>query len=251
MADDADRLVDALKQALREQGVTYRELAERVGVSEPTIKRCFSTKRFTLERLQACCDAIGIPMLDLARHARAEAASETYRLTLSQERRLVADVGLFYFFWMLVHRHSVASIQRRYAIPKRRLHRWLVELDRMEIIELRDADRVKLRVPSNVVWNEDGPIERLIVARSLPVFLQGRFRGDDEYFRFIVGKLSPESMATFRAKLIRLAAQVFEQSAGTDALHTEAKTTALVVAFGPVDFSLRDVVEGRTTVSRT
>ena len=39
MAADADRLVDALKQALREQGVSYRELAGRIGVSEPTIKR--------------------------------------------------------------------------------------------------------------------------------------------------------------------------------------------------------------------
>lgn len=242
MVDDAQRMVEALKALLREQGITYGELATRVGLSESSIKRHFSRGTFSLQRLAQCCDAVGASLFDLARRAKADAASEVYRLSLAQERRLVADVGLFYFFWMLVHRHSVKSIQRRYPIPARRLHRWLLELHRMEILELRDADRVVMRVPSTVVWNEDGPIERLIVARSLPVFLQGRFARDDEYFRFIVGKLSPESIAKFRAGLLRLAEQVFEQSVGTDALRSDSRTTALVVAFGRADFSLRDVV---------
>lgn len=251
MADEADRMVEALKVALRQQGLVYRELAERVGVSESTVKRWFSERSFTLDRLQQCCRALGISLFDLARNARGQAESEMYQLSLAQERRLVADVGLFYFFWMLVHRHSVTSIARRYAIPERRLHRWLVELDRIGIIELRDANRVKLRVPSHVVWNPDGPIQRLMVERSLPLFLRGKFNKDDEYFRFIVGKLSPESVASFRAGLVRLAEQVFEQSVGTDAMRKDSKTTALVVAFGPADFSLRDVVRGsRVRASR-
>lgn len=241
---DADRIVDALKDVLREQGMTYAVLARRIGVSEATVKRTFSQRSFTLDRLQRICDAVGISMFDLGRRARAEAESELYRLTLSQERRLVADVGLFYFFWMLVNRHAVASIRRRYRVPERKLHRWLVELDRMGIIELRDGLRYTLRVPSNIVWNEDGPIERLMVSRSVPLFLRGRFSRDDEYFRFIVGKLSTDSIAIFRTQLQRLAEQIFTQSVGTDVLRADSKATALVVAFGPADFSLRDVVAG-------
>ena len=249
--NEVERLIDALKAALREQGTTYGELAGRVGASESSVKRWFSQRSFTLQRLQDCCDAIGVSLFDLGRRAQAEARSQTYRLTLEQERRLVADVGLFYFFWMLVRRHSVASIQRRYGIPQRRLHRWLVELSRLDILELRDADRVRLKVPSNVIWNPDGPIERVMVARSLPLFLQRRFAKPDEYFRFIVGKLSASSIARFRAALAKLADEVFDQSVGSDALEPRSQTNALVVAFGPAEFSLRDVVEGRRARRKT
>ena len=150
-------------------------------------------------------------------------------------------MGLFYFFWMRGNRHSLTSICRRYGVSERKAQSWLVELDQMGIIELRGS-RFSLRVSSNVVWNEDGPIERLIVARSLPVFLQGRFRREDEYRRFFVGKLSPESTMLFRARLRDLADQIFRQSVGTDAMRSDGKTAALLVAFGPASFSLRDVV---------
>ncbi len=181
-------------------------------------------------------------MLELTRRASAQLESEVYRLTVAQERRLVADVELFYFFWMLVNRHSLSSIIRRYGVSDNKVQRWLVELDRMGIIEVGQRRRYSLRVSSNVVWNEDGPIERLIVSRSLPIFLKGRFRRDDEYRRFIVGKLSPESMVLFRTRLQELVEQMFRQSVGTDAMRSDSKTAGCLVAFGPVSFSLRDVV---------
>jgi len=241
---DSERIVDVLKLVLRERGLTYRELGERIGLSEPTVKRMFSQRRITLDRLETVCDTLGLSLLELTRRASAQLASEIYRLTIAQERRLVADVELFYFFWMLVHRHSLASICRRYAVTDQQAKVWLTQLDRMGIIELFEGKRFALRISSNVVWNEDGPIERLIVSRSLPLFLKGRFRRDDEYFRFIVGKLSPESIMLFRSRLRELAEQIFEQSVGTDAMRADSKTAAVVVAIGPASFSLRDVVEG-------
>lgn len=239
---DSERIVDVLKQVLKERGLTYRELGARVGLSEPTVKRMFSQRRLTLERLETVCDVLGVSMLELTRRASAQLEAEVYRLTVAQERRLVADVELFYFFWMLVNRHSLASITRRYGVSDTKAHRWLVQLDRMGIIELRERRRYSLRVSSNVVWNEDGPIERLIVSRSLPIFLRGRFRREDEYRRFIVGKLSPESMMLFRTRLRELVEQMFRQSVGTDAMRSDSKTAACLVAFGPASFSLRDVV---------
>lgn len=239
---DADRILAALRQVLREQGLTYAELARRLHVSEVTVKRMFSGRRISLERLQQACDAVGISLFDLGRRARAQSEAEPYRLTIAQERRLVADVELFYFFWMIVHRHGLASICRRYRVSLERARRWLGELDRMGIIELRPGDRFALKVPSNVVWNEDGPIERLIVARSLPVFMQRRFRREDEYFRFVVAKLTPESIAAFRARMREVAEQIFQQSVDIDAMRSDSRTIGAVVAFGPADFSLRDVV---------
>ena len=243
---ESERVVESLKHVLRERDMTYAELATRIGVSEATVKRMFSQRRMNLDRLEAICDELGLTMLELARRASERLESEVYRLSATQERQLVADVELFYFFWMLVNRNSLASICRRYGVSDQKARRWLLTLERMGIIELRDGKRFRLLVSSNVVWNEDGPIERLIVSRSLPVFLRGRFRGEHEYRRFIVGKLSSESLMEFRRQVEQLADRMFQQSVGTDAMRANSKTAACLIAFGPATFSLRDVVQARS-----
>jgi len=240
--DDTSLLIDALKRALREQGVTYRELGRRLGLSEPTIKRTFSARRLTLDRLEEICRAIGITVFELSRQAETAARSDMYLLSIAQERRLVREAELFYFFWMIVSRHSLASIRRRYRISNAKVRRYLAELHALGIVDQRAADRFVLKVPSNVVWNADGPIERLMVARSVPAFLRGRFRGETEYFRFVVGSLTPRSAALFREQLGELVEKIFRQSVRGDALHPDARRTGTLVAFGPMDFSLRDLM---------
>jgi transcriptional regulator with XRE-family HTH domain len=241
-APETGLMIDALKQLLREQGVTYRELARRVRVSEPTVKRWLSTRRLALDRLEKLCRALGVSLFALGRRAKTAARAEVYTLNAAQERRLVRDAGLFYFFWMLVGGHSLGAIRRRFRLDEARLRSYLTTLHTLGIIELRGGERFVLKVPGDVRWNPDGPIDRLLVARSVPAFLRGRFRGEGEYFRFVVGALTPESAAAFRAQLAALVERVFQQSVGSDALRPGARRTGTLVAFGPMDFSLREVL---------
>ena len=50
-----NELVDALKRALRRQGLSYAKVAQRLGVSESTIKRAFARGNFTLQRMADIC----------------------------------------------------------------------------------------------------------------------------------------------------------------------------------------------------
>ena len=45
------QLVEALKRVLKAQGLTYANLAERIGMSEASVKRMFSEQSIRLERL--------------------------------------------------------------------------------------------------------------------------------------------------------------------------------------------------------
>ncbi len=47
----AAEVVDLLKAALKARGITYAELARRVGQSEASVKRWFAQRNFTLARL--------------------------------------------------------------------------------------------------------------------------------------------------------------------------------------------------------
>ena len=49
-------LIEALKRLLKARAVTYAELAQRIGVSEASVKRMFSQKQFTLQRLDQILD---------------------------------------------------------------------------------------------------------------------------------------------------------------------------------------------------
>ena len=44
-------LVDALKRALKGKGITYAAVAEGLGLSEASVKRMFSRRDFTLQRM--------------------------------------------------------------------------------------------------------------------------------------------------------------------------------------------------------
>src|SRR3954465_15158239 len=48
---ETERVVATLKRLLKAQGMTYRALATKLGLSEPAVKRMFSHQAFTLERL--------------------------------------------------------------------------------------------------------------------------------------------------------------------------------------------------------
>src|SRR5690606_20745269 len=44
-------IIEALKRDLKRRGLTYRDLAKKVGLSEASVKRVFASKSFTLQRL--------------------------------------------------------------------------------------------------------------------------------------------------------------------------------------------------------
>ena len=81
-------LIDNLKAALKSRGVTYRELAGRLKVSEPTVKRDLSRGMFSLQRLDQICDAVGINLEELI-HPPAPGAPLT-QLSDEQERAIVS-----------------------------------------------------------------------------------------------------------------------------------------------------------------
>ncbi|MCY7313627.1 MAG: helix-turn-helix transcriptional regulator, partial [Pseudoxanthomonas sp.] len=51
-------LIDALKRTLRAQGITYRDLALRLKLSEASVKRMFSQRAMTLQRLEQVCEVL-------------------------------------------------------------------------------------------------------------------------------------------------------------------------------------------------
>ena len=63
---------DTLKQCLREQRITYRQLANTLDVSEASVKRNFSLQAFSLDKLEQICESLQLSLSDLFQLSQAK-----------------------------------------------------------------------------------------------------------------------------------------------------------------------------------
>ena len=194
------RLVNALKETLKSRDITYAEVAEHLGLSLSSVKRQFSTQRFSLHRLEQVCDLAGIDLLELARLAE-ERRLRVAALTEEQERQLVSDPALLLTTVCVLNRWTFEGIVERYGFSSVQLTNLLVRLDRIGLIELLPAKRIRLRVARNFAWLPGGPIHRYFVDRVQGEFLSGQFDPDRDLHRFSWGMLSDPSAAQLRGKI--------------------------------------------------
>lgn len=67
MSNQTSHLLSALKKCLRAKGVSYRDVAAALRISESSVKRIFAEETFTLKRLEEVCAIADVTIYDLAR----------------------------------------------------------------------------------------------------------------------------------------------------------------------------------------
>ncbi len=211
---DIKMVIRNLKSRMRAEHMTYRQLAHKVGLSEPTIKRDLSRGAFTLRRLEQFCEALNVTLSELLQPAaRSVLLTE---LSAEQEQALVSNPKLLVTTYLLVNDWKFAEIIATFRITDNELISILLKLERLGIAEYRPPHRMRKLTARNFSWRKDGPIQMFFLKRVVPEFFDDRFEGASDELRFINGTLSPESLRQFRAGIGRLAAE-FEQLAHHDA----------------------------------
>lgn len=202
-------LLAALQRYLKREGLTYSHVAERLAVSEATVKRLFSTERLTLDRLDALCAVVGIDLTELALEAR-EGQARLTQLTVEQESEVVRDEELLLVSVLVLNHWRFDDILAAYAIEENTLVRKLAALDRLGVIELLPGNRVRLKVGRDFAWLPGGPIETWFERHALGSFLNAGFHGERERRRFSHGMLSPASRLRLLERIDRLCQEFAE-----------------------------------------
>ena len=83
-------MVSAIKQLVRERGMTYRQLADALELSESAVKRMFATGNMSLKRLDQVCTAISCDLGDILRKLEQD-EQRMDELPLEDEQALVDD----------------------------------------------------------------------------------------------------------------------------------------------------------------
>lgn len=227
-------LVKALKRVLRARNITYKMLAEHLGISEASVKRTFSEQTFSLSRLEAICNVVDINFLELAKMSELSESEFPDELTLEQERALAADINLLSCFFLLLVGWRTMRIARRLELEQTAVIRLLAKLDRLRLIELLPRNRVRLLTSRQIKWRPDGPVRRRYEKQVKAQFLSDRFSGQDKLFRFESGELS-EASARHVVRRMEALSKEFAELAEVDLPlpPDEKKSVGLMLALRP------------------
>jgi DNA-binding Xre family transcriptional regulator len=197
-------ILDTLKRALRQRGVTYVDVARALELSESSVKRLFARRDFTLERLERVCALAQLEVTDLVDLVRAT-ESQIVELTEAQERELVDTPKLLLVGVLVLSFWTFDDMRATFRFADAELVRLLLRLDHMRVIDLLPGNRVKLRLARNFAWRRHGPIQRFFEAGMQHEFFTSSFAREGEMRVVMFGGLSRRSNELMQQRLKRVA----------------------------------------------
>ena len=110
-------ILETLKQEIRRRGKTYADAALALGLSEASVKRLFSEKSFSLERLDILCQWLGMDIAELVQQMEYK-QQQVSQMTEEQEQELVSDIKLLITAHSLFNRWTFTEIIETYQISE-------------------------------------------------------------------------------------------------------------------------------------
>jgi transcriptional regulator with XRE-family HTH domain len=206
---ESSLVLQAIRAQLRTRGWTYRELAEKLGVSEPTVKRDLSKGGFSLHRLDDICAVLEVSLSQLLTDA-SEGGEQLTKLSETQETALVGDPKLLLVTFLAVNDWKFAEIVENFRLDENELISLLLRLDQLRIVDYRPPHRLRKLTARNFSWRRDGPVHAFFLARVVPEFFADRFEAEGDSLHFVAGTLSEASRRHVVASMTRLAQECQE-----------------------------------------
>lgn len=202
-------ICDTLKALLRERGITYRELAGALAMSEANVKRMFSQCSLSLARLEDICAVLQLTLHDFFLLSDSAEAKVT-QLSPEQEQHLVDCPSLCLVAVCVRDGWSFDEIIEHYRISEHECVQLLARLDRLKLLQLLPGNKYKVLVSRNLRWIPGGPLEQFITRDVISKFLQGNF-SEPESFRFYLrGSYSKASIQHLQRRLEQITVEAEE-----------------------------------------
>jgi transcriptional regulator with XRE-family HTH domain len=187
-----------LKAALRARGVTYRDLAAHLGMSESGVKKMLTAKDFPLGRLLEICEWLGVSAAEMVKLVERPEIREV-ELSAAQQDALVKDPVLFRVYWRLsVENETPERIRDAEGLAAVELRRRLARLERLDLVTSAPSGRVRPRHQGLFRWAQGNPlVDRLNrdwSRTTLDAALAAATR-DDGMQRLSYLRLAPETLA--------------------------------------------------------
>jgi DNA-binding Xre family transcriptional regulator len=209
MSTTAD-LVTTLKKELKSAQMTYADLARGLGMAESSVKRMLAKGDMPLSRIDAICRVLKLDFGELARRV-ADAQPLLKELTQEQERAVVADKKLLLVAICVLSQWTLEQITSYYRLSEAECIKYLAQLDRIGIIELRPMNRYRLKLAKTFRWRPHGPVMQYFRENVVLDYYSGGFDGHAEGLLLVHGSVSRGIAPSFVERMQRLAQDFAQQ----------------------------------------
>lgn len=209
MSTTAD-LVLALKAELKSARMTYADLALSLGMAESSVKRMLARGEMPLSRIDAICRALRLDFADLARRV-ADAQPLLAEMTQAQEQAVVADKKLLLVAICVLSQWTLEQVTAQYRLSEAEGIKYLAQLDRIGIIELRPLNRYRLKLAKTFRWRPHGPVMSYFRENALVDYYAGGFDGPGEGLLMVHGAISRALAPSFMERMQRVAQDFAQQ----------------------------------------
>ena len=215
-------LITTLKAELKAAGLTYAELARQLGMAESSIKRIFAKGDMPLSRID---EVLRVLKMDFAELARKVADAQPLRRELSaeQEAAVIADRRLLLMAICCLSQWTFEQITATYTFNDADCVRYLVQLDKVGIIELRPLNRYRLKVAKGFRWRPNGPVMKYFREHVADDYFSGGFDGEGEMLMLVHGQIGKSLASTFVERLQRVGQDFAQQHLADHKLPPEHK----------------------------
>ena len=143
-ARESKLLVSALKRCLKLKGVTYKNLALSMNLSESSVKRLFASNSLSLQRFEQVCEIVGLSIFEVGKMAREEdEVSDPHTLSIEQEQALADDVKLLIGFHLILNGWDFDQINEAFKWAEPEVIKIFTTLDKLKLISLLPENKVK------------------------------------------------------------------------------------------------------------
>lgn len=149
--------IESLKRALKRQKLTYRELAPLLGLSESGVKKIFTAKDGSFQRLSQICEVLGLSMQELLEGG--DEAILDVSFTERQQDFLAKHPAGLQLYWRLVYeRLPLADAIKAGGLREKESFSLLRQLDQLQMLELLPGNRVRVPAVRQIRWVGGGPL---------------------------------------------------------------------------------------------
>ena len=209
MSTTAD-LVLLLKKELKAAHMTYADLAGALGMAESSIKRMLARGDMPLSRVDAICRALRLDFAELARRV-ADAQPLLAELSQAQEKAVVADKKLLLVAICVLSQWTLEQMTGSYRLSEAECIQYLVQLDRIGIIELKPLNRYRLKLAKTFRWRPQGAVMDYFRDNALLDYFSGGFDRGGEGLLLVHGSISRSLAPSFIERMQRVAQDFAQQ----------------------------------------
>jgi transcriptional regulator with XRE-family HTH domain len=201
-------LIARLKQILKQRGLTYRNLAKDLGVSEAGVKRIFSKADGKISTLSIICGILGIAFSDLVASSDLGSLEIRY-FTEEQDDYFVKHFDAYVFFNELVIRKKpFPVVQKELNLNTQTARKYLHQLDRLGLIELGPRDKIKIKVKEPIGFFKGGRLLELVRSHFIRFMTDQFLRAKNDSGAIVLHTrewaFSRESFASFKSDMAKL-----------------------------------------------